>query len=41
LRLCGEITNDSYANATAALCATKPGAAPSMPIRKEVETLLD
>jgi ribokinase len=29
-----------FANATAALCVTKPGTAPSMPYREEVEALL-
>ena len=29
-----------FANATAALCVTKPGTAPSMPYRQEVEALL-
>jgi ribokinase len=31
----------TFANATAALCATQPGAAPSMPGREQVETLVD
>ena len=30
----------TFANATAALCVTRPGTAPSMPQRKEVEALL-
>lgn len=30
----------AFANATAALCVTKPGTAPSMPVRSEVEALL-
>jgi ribokinase len=30
----------AFANATAALCVTRPGTAPSMPQRSEVETLL-
>lgn len=30
----------TFANATAALCVTKPGTAPSMPLRHEVEALL-
>jgi ribokinase len=34
----GEAIN--FANATAALCVTKPGTAPSMPFRDEVEALL-
>ena len=29
-----------FANATAALCVTKPGTAPSMPMRQEVEEFL-
>jgi ribokinase len=30
----------SFANATAAICVTRPGTAPSMPRREEVEALL-
>ena len=30
----------AFANATAALCVTRPGTAPSMPFRREVEALL-
>jgi ribokinase len=29
-----------FANATAALCVTKSGAAPSMPMREDVESFL-